>query len=143
MTADQPMTSNSILMEENAKKTQKIICFLSKVDSQLLEKEVQQSTARSRSEFIRNKLLDRAVTLKYRNVSLDDCTEQLAQLKEELKTACYSFEMAAQKLHQMPRSTDAAHWLISFELERRNLLKQAEKISTYLEKFSSYDWKNQ
>ena len=108
-----------------------------------LHNQLKKSTIRSRSEYVRRKIFGKTLTQKYRNESLDQCTEQLAELKEELKTAVYAMDCAMQKLRTLSSVKDIGHWLISYDLDRRNLVRQVEHISDYLQKFSTYDWHHQ
>ncbi len=117
--------------------------WVSESEWQRLRAEMQQTTARNLSEFIRNKILAAALTYKYRNASLDDLTEELAALKEELKTVSHHFETALQKLSAVAGSISSAQWMISFEIDRRRVVKQIETISGYLHNISGNDWDHQ
>ncbi|MCF0055183.1 hypothetical protein [Dyadobacter sp. CY356] len=124
-------------------KRREIRVELDDAEWEALHNQLQKSTSRSRSEYLRRKIFGKTLTLKYRNASLDECTEQLTELKEHLKTAAYDFDSAMQKLRNLSSVKDIEHWLISYDLDRRNLLRHVENISNYLQKFSAYDWHNQ
>lgn len=117
--------------------------WVSETEWKLLEAEMQRTTARNLSMFVRSKILAAPLTYKYRNASLDDLTEQLAQLKEELKTVSYHFYTAVQKLDAARGAPVNAHWMISFEIDRRRVLKQIETINGYIHKLSGHDWDHQ
>jgi hypothetical protein len=119
-------------MKEKSEKGKLVRFMLSDADYKALEKLVQESTCRSQSEFIRKKLLNKTIVFQQRNQSFDLLTEEMAQLKEELKALCYNVEQAVKRLKHLSSSQQAAQWLISFELDKRLLLKQVDTIAFYL-----------
>lgn len=126
-------------MKGNDCKAGKVSFRLNEADLQLLDKQMQRTTCKTRSEFLRNKVLAVPIAYTYRNASLDECTEELAQLKQELKTVGYHFQTALRRLSVLPAAQANAQWMISFEIDRRRVLKQIDKISEYLHEFSSND----
>jgi Arc/MetJ-type ribon-helix-helix transcriptional regulator len=118
-------------MEKRVEKGKLVRFILSEQDYQQLTRQVQKSTCRSQSEYIRKKLLDKSLVYQQRNRSLDDFTEALTQIKEELKAAVYHFELAVRRLGLIRNAPEIAHRLISFELDKRMLLKQVDKTTEY------------
>lgn len=129
-------------MKANKTKGHRVNLRVSETEWQHIKAEMQRTTARSLSEFVRNKTLAAPLIYTYRSTSLDDCIEELAQLKEELKTVAYHFEIGLQKLNAIPGTHSSAHWIISFEIDRRRVLKQIDKISEYLHKLASHDFEH-
>lgn len=101
-----------------------------------IKTELSRSTCRALSELARKKLLGKAVTVNYRNQSVDTVTEQLAELKAELHAAGHNFNQAVKKLHVLSAIKDFEQWLISYELDRRRLLAQVEKVGESIHKIS-------
>jgi hypothetical protein len=119
-------------MEKEDEKQKVVRFMLSGADQKELTRQVLLSTCRSQSEYIRKKILGKALVYQSRNRSLDDYTEELSQIKEELKAAVYNFDLATRKLSHFSQVPGAVQLLISFELDRRMLLKKIDKTSAYL-----------
>ena len=97
-------------------------------DYQKLQAEIRRSTARSPTEFIRNKLLDRPLIFKFRSESADELTEQICQLKEGLKKSLYLFEKAIKNIRMQQGRVPVEQLLIHLELEKRMLARQISDI---------------
>lgn len=108
-------------------------------DYALLEKEFVQSDFRSRAQYIRNRLLKRPVIFKIRNESVDELTEQICQLKEQLKAVSYYFEKTFEKITSFQSVEDIKQNLIDFELSRRVLFRKVEDIYLFMENCSAND----
>lgn len=73
-----------MVKEKQDKKTRLIHICLSPAEQEEFLTLFQQTTCRSYSEFARNSILHHPLTLNYRNQSLDECMEELIQLRNEL-----------------------------------------------------------
>ncbi|SEI46124.1 hypothetical protein SAMN04487995_0921 [Dyadobacter koreensis] len=94
-----------------------------------IQQQFHATTCRKLSDFTRRKLLGQLLVGNYRNASLDQITEELAQLKAELSAAGNNFNQAVKKLHMLSKIKEFEHWLIGYELDRRTLLRSVEKAA--------------
>ena len=94
-----------------------------------LQREFQQVTDRKLSDFARKKLLGKPFTVLTRDQSRDKLIEELAGLRSELSKAAVNYNQAVKKLHTLGRIKEFEHWIVTYEIDRRKLLSEAEKVS--------------
>ena len=99
-----------------------------------IQQQFHATTCRKLSDFTRRKLLGQLLVGTYRNSSLDNLTEELAELKTGLLAAGNNFNQAVKKLHTLSKIKEFEHWLIGYEIDRRALLRQVEKVSDLISK---------
>jgi hypothetical protein len=121
-------------MKEKSKRDKWLHVRLSQAEYEKVHTQFKATTCRKRSDFIRKKLLGQLLVGSYRSASLDKLTEELAELKTELSAAGNNFNQAVKKLHTLSKIKEFEYWLISYELDRRTLLKQVEKASEHIGK---------
>lgn len=88
------------------------------------------TTDRKISDFARRKLLGKPVRILSRDASLDGLIEQLAKLRTELSRLAANYNQAVKKLNSLARIKDFEQWLLTYELDRRKLLAQVDKITS-------------
>ena len=99
-----------------------------------------QSTCRNPSEYIRTVVLQKPVHIRYRNESLDEILEELADLRMNLKTVLQHIEERREELslNETPAWNSSAMDFI-LEQELRPLIKQIfERISNFSDIWSRY-----
>lgn len=121
-------------MKQKSKRNKWLHVRLNQDEFDKIQAQFGATTCRKLSDFTRRKLLGQLLVGTYRNSSLDGLTEELVQLKTELSSAGNNFNQAVKKLHTLSRIKEFEHWLIGYELDRRTLLKQVEKVSEYISK---------
>ena len=94
------------------------------------------SACRKLSDYARKKLLEKPITINYRNASVDGYMEELAQLKTELNAVGNNFNQAVKKLNMLSRIKEFEHWLIAYELDKRQLFSQIQTVSDHIKKVS-------
>lgn len=119
-------------MRQKSKRDKWLHVRLNQSEYEKIQAQYAATTCRKLSDFTRKKLLGQLIVGTYRSASLDAITEELAQLKAELSAAGNNFNQAVKKLHTLSKIKEFDHWLISYELDRRALVKQVEKISEYI-----------
>ncbi|WP_254412080.1 plasmid mobilization protein [Dyadobacter diqingensis] len=119
-------------MKKESKKDKWLHVRLNQDEFDKIQLQFKATTCRKLSDFTRRKLLGQLLVGTYRNSSLDGLTEELAQLKAELSAVGNNFNQAVKKLHTLSKIKEFEHWLISYELERRALVKQVEKINEFI-----------
>jgi len=93
-----------------------------------LEKLHKQSTERSLSNYVRKVLLQKPVTIKYRNETADDFLKDMLALKKELNAAGNNFNQAVKKLHTLDTVPEYGVWLEYYEGCRKLLMDSIEAI---------------
>lgn len=81
------------------------------------------STCRQLSEYIRDVLLQKPVTIKYRNKSLDEILSAFIKMKKELNAVGNNFNQAVHKLHTLDRIPEFRSWIQSQENTWQTLVK--------------------
>jgi hypothetical protein len=74
-----------------------------------------QSTERSVSNYARKVLLQKPVTIRYRNSSADDFLKQMLELKKELNAIGNNFNQAVHKLHLLGTIPEFRAWIRDYE----------------------------
>jgi len=119
-------------MKQKSKRDKWLHVRLNQSEFEKIQVQFKATTCRKLSDFTRRKLLGQLLVGTFRSASLDSLTEELAQLKTELSAAGNNFNQAVKKLHTLSKIKEFEHWLISYELDRRILVKQIEKISEHI-----------
>ncbi len=109
---------------------------LSQEEHKKIHDDFKRSTCRKLSEFARAKLLEKALTVLYRNQSLDDFMSELIRLRKDLNAIGNNFNQSVKKLHTMNHVQDARAWIKAYETERDAMQLAAEKINACIKKFS-------
>lgn len=87
-----------------------------------------ESTCRKLSEYSRSVLLNKPVTVRFRNQSADDFLEQMVQMKNELSAIGNNYNQAVKKLHTLDTIPEVKNWLTANESTKTLFLKKAEEI---------------
>lgn len=87
------------------------------------------TTCRAMSEYTRNLMLNKPVTVKYRNTSLDDVLEEMIRLKNELNAIGNNFNQAVKKLHTLERIPEFRTWILINEAAKDKFIKKADEIN--------------
>ena len=92
------------------------------------------STHRKLSEYARNVLLQKPVTIKVRNESADQFLHEMIGLKKELNAIGNNYNQAVKKLHTLNHISEVKGWLNSHEALHHNFLLLTERIFQKLNK---------
>lgn len=109
---------------------------LTDAETAQIKKAFESTTCRKLSDYARRKLLDKAITVNHRNASLDSYLEGLAQLKSELNAVGNNFNQAVKKLNTLSKIKEFEHWLVTYELDKRQLLAQIRAVNDYIKSVS-------
>ena len=121
-------------MKQQSKREKWLHVRLNQSEYEKIQVQFKATTCRKLSDFTRKKLLGQLLVGTVRNASLDALTEELAQLKTELSASGNNFNQAVKKLHTLSKIKEFEQWLIGYELDRRALLRQVERVSEYISK---------
>jgi len=101
---------------------------LSEAEEAMLLQLYQSTMAQGLSEYARAVLLQKPVTVIYRNGSADDFLDQMIGLKTELKAIGNHFNQVVHQLHLLNHSSEIKAWVILNEASRRRLEKTTAQI---------------
>ncbi len=93
-----------------------------------IEKLYKTTTCRAMSEYSRNLLLNKPVTVKYRNRSLDDFLEEIIKLKNELNAIGNNFNQAVKRLHTLEKIPELRSWILINEVDKNKFIKKVDEI---------------
>lgn len=83
---------------------------------------------RKLSEYARNVLLQKPVTIKVRNESADQFLHEMIGLKKELNAIGNNYNQAVKKLHAFNHIGEVKWWMNSHEPLHQNFLQLTERI---------------
>jgi MobC-like protein len=86
------------------------------------------STDKDISSYIRKVLLQKPVTIKYRNQSADDFLNQMLELKKELNAIGNNFNQAVHKLHLLDKIPEFRAWVQQYDGLQKVLIDKVEEI---------------
>ena len=116
--------------------SKRIYVRLKENDFEMLHKKLASTTCRKLSEYARLVLLNKPVTIKQRNQSLDDFMTEMIRLRNELKAIGNNFNQSVKKLHTLDQIEDFKTWLILNENNKQNLLEKVDEIKSKINKIS-------
>jgi hypothetical protein len=123
-------------MEKELNKTKWLHVRLSEEEHKKIQAHFKKTTCRKLSEYTRNKMLDKHLTLCYRNQSLDDVMAELIPLRKSLFALSNNFNQAVHKLNTMQQSDYAERWIKSFEQSQMDVVRQVEEASNSIKKIA-------
>jgi hypothetical protein len=102
---------------------------LNEDEGKTLNKFYSQTLCNSLSEYARDILLKKPVTIFYRNKSADDFLEEMIQLKKELNAIGNNFNQLVHKLHTLDNILEIKSWAMINEEGKKMFLKKMEEIN--------------
>ncbi|MDM8175938.1 plasmid mobilization relaxosome protein MobC [Olivibacter sp. 47] len=93
-----------------------------------------ESTTPQLSEYIRRVIFEKPVTFFTRDRSMDELMQELMLLRKELNSIGINFNQAVKKLNALDRTGELKSWATSYEMDRRQLLRQIENIAAVVAK---------
>lgn len=118
---------------ENPNRTRIVGLRLTPGEYAKIEKKYKSSTCRKLSEYIRKHLLNKPITVNYRNESVDEFMLEITRLKIELVAIGNNFNQAVKKLHTLNQIPEFKAWITSSELEKEILFNKIEQIKKQIE----------
>lgn len=88
----------------------------------------QSTTCRKLSEYVRKVLLNKPITINYRNQSADEILSALSQVKKELAAIGNNFNQAVHRLHTLDNVPEIKIWAMVNEKSKQTLLAKVEDI---------------
>lgn len=125
-------------MEENNNNnhTRWIHLRLSLNEYQKIRSGFNKSTCRKLSEYVRKHLLNKPITTKYRNQSLDEFMWEMIRLRNELNSIGNNLNQIAKKINTLKSLADFKVQYILFELHRKILFDKIDFIGKHTQKIA-------
>jgi hypothetical protein len=113
---------------EKAVYTRRISMRLKETEYRAFEEQFKKSTCRKFSEYLRNIMLAKPVTIRYRNASADAFLTEMIGLKKELSAIGNNFNQMIKRLHTISDFHELKTWLLFNESSKQILLHKVEEI---------------
>lgn len=107
---------------------------LTEAEYKLLHTRFSGTTERKISTYARNILLGRPMIKGVRNLSAEALIQPFAQLLKDLNGLANNYNQAVHTLHVLQRQSEYKNWLVSYEMDRRKLLKDVADIRDFIHK---------
>jgi hypothetical protein len=101
-----------------------------------MEAKLKTTTSRKLSEYMRNVLFEKKITVFTRNKSMDDFMAELIRLRTELNAVGNNFNQVVKKLHALPLSPELKVWIMVNESAKECVLKKIDEIKLRINQFS-------
>jgi hypothetical protein len=124
------------MSDKNSNRVRIVTMRLSIEEYNKIEAKFKTTTCRKLSEYMRNVLLEKKITVFTRNKSLDDFMPELIRLRSELNAVGKNFNQVVKKLHVLPSSTELKVWIMVNESAKECVLKKIDEIKLRINKFS-------
>lgn len=124
-------------MERQDENRSKIFLLrLKPTEFQLINNRFKKTKFRSLSEYTRNALLDKPVTILYRDKAIDDTLEELILLRKEINFFGNNFNQAVRKLNNVSGMPEAKYWQSMLEVLRDQLEPSIRQIKDRINNYS-------
>jgi len=124
------------MKRENSNRTRIVGLRFTPEEYAKIEKKWKASTCRKLSDYIRKHLFEKSINTTYRNQSLDDMIHEMTQLFKQLNGIGNNFNQAVKKQHTLNQIPEFKVWILSAELDKKNLFDKIEQIKNYIQKIS-------
>src|SRR5690349_706621 len=88
------------------------------------------STCKTLTAYMRKLLLNKPVTTKVRNASLDAFMAEMISLRNELNAIGNNYNQLVKRLHILKDFPDVKNWLLLHESARKILMSKVEEIKS-------------
>ena len=109
---------------------------LTKTEYKNIHRNCKKTTCRKISDYARKILLNKPLTVFYRNQSLDDFMAEMMLLRNELNHIGNNFNQAVKKLHTLDHVADIKTWAILNENSKKIFFQKTDEIKNRLNKIS-------
>ncbi|RXK81273.1 plasmid mobilization protein [Filimonas effusa] len=113
---------------EKSKYTRRVTIRFKPEEFQQVEAACKSSVHRKLSEYARRVLLNKPVTINYRNQSTDQLLTVLNLIKTELSAIGNNFNQSVHKLHTLDTVPQIKTWVVMNEATKKILMQKVEDI---------------
>ena len=126
----------SVMNKQKEARNRWLTLRLSDEELQKIESFYKGTTCQSLSEYARDALLRKPLTVIYRNGSADEFLTAFISLKNELSLIGNNYNQSIKKLHATDNAAEIKAWVMLSVSTHSNLLKKAEEIRRLMLKIS-------
>jgi hypothetical protein len=124
------------MSDKNSNRVRMVTMRLTIEEYNKMEAKFKTTTSRKLSEYMRNVLLEKKITVFTRNKSLDDFMAELIRLRNELNAVGNNFNQVVKRLHVLPSSAELKVWIMVNESAKEGVIKMIDEIKSSINKFS-------
>jgi len=124
------------MKETYENRTRRITIRLKKTEYLNLENRFKKTMFRKISEYSRNVLLEKNITVIYRDKSSDDILEELILLRKEINFFGNNFNQTVRKLNSVNGMPEAKYWQSMLEVLRDQLEPSIRQIKDRINNYS-------
>lgn len=106
-----------------------VVVRMNETEFTQLEKLQQRTTEKDTSSYLRKVALQKPVTVKYRNASVDDFLLDMLHLKKELNAIGNNFNQAVHKLHLLDKIPEFRVWIKQYDALHQSFISKTEQIN--------------
>ena len=117
-------------------RSRRLIIRFKPEEYKLIEDQFKKTSFRKMSEFSRDILLEKKITIVYRNQSSDEILEELIQLRKELNHVGINFNQAVKKLNSVSGMPEAHIWQSMLTVLRDQLEPALREIKERVHSYS-------
>ncbi|MXN91688.1 plasmid mobilization relaxosome protein MobC [Flavobacterium sp. Sd200] len=123
--------------KDNAQRSHWLHLRLRAEEHEKLMRKFKATTCRKVSEYVRNCLFEKPITMLHRNASLDQGLQELSLLREELRAIGQNLNQVTYRVNANPAVTQDKGWQSAFLSARSSLVIQMEALSGAITKLST------
>jgi hypothetical protein len=101
-----------------------------------LHKHFSKTTCNKISDYCRQILFSKPVTVLERNQSLDDFMAEMILLRNQLNAIGNNFNQAVKKLHTLDQIAQYKSWIEAYERDKKQLLNMTNEIQNSINKIA-------
>jgi hypothetical protein len=112
----------------------KVSIRLQQAEYDQLVQRYKESTCWKMSEYIRDVLMNRPITVRRRNQSADEFLSVALQLKKELQALGSNYNQVVRKMHRLQDKAGLLEWIAELEAAQKAILEKVKEISETMHK---------
>ena len=124
------------MKEDKINRSELLQVRLTPKESEKINSKFSNSTSRKLSDFVRKILLDKPITVRTRNQSLDDFMKEMVALRSELNAIGNNFNQVVKRLNSLQHIEEIKSWLLHNESTRQILINKIEEIKQKINSIS-------
>lgn len=94
------------------------------------------TTCRTRSNYLRNQIFEKPITINYRDQSIDEYMSEIIQLRVELNVLVNNCNQTEKKQDEPQQITSCIDSNFKVELQKEQLLVKVEEIENHIQKMA-------
>lgn len=122
--------------KEYENRSRRVITRFKPAEFQLLESRFKKTMFRKLSEYTRNVLLEKSITVTYRDRAMDDILEELILLRNELNAIGNNLNQAVRNINSAHGSADTRLWMNLLSVINSKLEPAIREIKTRMNHYA-------